>query len=117
MAAVKRNAHHSLSVTPIKPFISYFPKDYGLTKVKRRLGPISHKFIQKLRPLLTQLVRKLYKVSCISNFPHNKLWQLNPILDNPLFSNQFYNPLDVPLSNIFIRPIFQIREPTHHTVL
>jgi hypothetical protein len=43
-----RNAKQSLSVTLTKRFIPYFPKDYGLTKVKRRIDSISHKFIQKL---------------------------------------------------------------------
>ena len=47
VAAVKRNAHHLLFLTLIKPFISYFPKDYGLTRVKQRLHPVPHKFIQK----------------------------------------------------------------------
>jgi len=42
-----------LSAVGVKPFIYYSPERLAdLTKVKRRLDPISNKFIQKLRPLL-----------------------------------------------------------------
>jgi len=49
VAAVKSNPHQSSPVMLTKPFIYYSPERLtGLTKVKQRLDPIKHKFIQKL---------------------------------------------------------------------
>jgi len=75
-----------LSAGGVKPFIPYFPKAYGLAKVKRRIDPISHKFIQKLSPLLTNsfysFLSEVSSIICHNNSFYFYLNQYDGIFDN-----------------------------------